>query len=155
MSQSTTLKTLRKKRDLFLRSLKNPVENQTRENSFYLALLYAICFLKTKKSDLCEEGELENQIGSDLYSKIKEKKESCVLDLIKRNFDTMCFDLNEILVGHNFFLRVYELKDKFRYLFHENYEKKEIIRKVSSCIKEKFNGFTFAKLILQNIRNKI
>ena len=113
------------KRDLFLRSLKNPVENQTRENSFYLALLYAVQFRKTKKSDLCEKGELENQIGADLYTKIEEKKESCVLDLIKRNFDTMCFDLNEILVGHKFFLRVYELKDKFRYLFHENYEKKK------------------------------
>ena len=37
------------KRDLFLRSLKNPVENQTRENSFYLTLLYAIRFLETKK----------------------------------------------------------------------------------------------------------
>ena len=37
------------KRDLFLRSLKNPIENQTRENSFYLTLLYAIRFLKTKK----------------------------------------------------------------------------------------------------------
>ena len=37
------------KRNLFLSSLKNPVENQTKENSFYLALLYAIRFLKTKK----------------------------------------------------------------------------------------------------------
>ena len=37
------------KRDLFLRSLKNPIENQTRENRFYLTLLYAIRFLKTKK----------------------------------------------------------------------------------------------------------
>ena len=89
-----------------------------------MALLYAIRFRKTKKSDLCEEGELKNQIGADLYTKIKEKKASCVLDLIKRNFDTMCFDLNEILVGHKFFLRVYELKAKFRYLFHENYKKK-------------------------------
>ena len=69
------------KRDLFLRSLKNPIENQTRENSIYLTLLYAIRFLKTKKSDLCEEGELENQIGADLYFKIKAKKESCILDL--------------------------------------------------------------------------
>ena len=111
-------------------------------------LLYAIRFLKTKKSDLCEEGELENQIGSGLYLKIKEKKESCILDLNKRNFDTMCFDLNEILLGNTFFLRVYELKDKFRYLFHENYEKKEVIRRVSSCIKEKFNGFTFAQINL-------
>ena len=111
-------------RDLFLRSFKNPIENQTRENSFYLTLLYAIRFLKTKKSDLCEEGELENQIGADLYFKIKAKKESCILDLNKRNFDTMCFDLNEILLGNKFFFRVYELKGKFRYLLHENYEKK-------------------------------
>ena len=66
------------KRDLFLRSLKNLVENQTRENSFYLALLYAIRFRKTKKSDLCEEGELKNQIGADLYTKVKEKKKRAV-----------------------------------------------------------------------------
>ena len=92
-------------------SLKNPVENQTKENSFYLTLLYAIRFLKTKNRDLCEESEIENQIGFDLYSKIKEKKERCILDLNKRNFDDMCFDLNEILVGQKLFLRVYELKD--------------------------------------------
>ena len=86
--------------------------------------MYAIRFLKTKKSELCEESEIENQIGFDLYSKFKEKKETCILDLNKRNFNTMCFDLNEILVGEKFFLRVYELKDKFRYLFHEDYKKK-------------------------------
>ena len=114
-----------------------------------MTLLYAIRFLKTKKNGLCEEEEeLKNQIGIDLYSNIEEKKESCVLDLIKRNFDTMCFDLNEILIRHKFFLRVYELKDKFRYLFQENQENKKIIRRVSSCIKEKFNGFTFAQINL-------
>ena len=42
------------------------------------------------------------------------------------------------------FLRVYELKDKFRYLFHEDKEKKGVIRRISSCIKEKFNGFHVA-----------
>ena len=87
----------------------------------------AIRFLKTKESDLREENEIENQIGFDLYSKIKEKKERCILDLNKRNFDDMCFDLNEILVGQKLFLRVYELKDKFRYLFHEDYKKKEYL----------------------------
>ena len=42
------------------------------------------------------------------------------------------------------FLRIYELKDKFRYLFHEQKQKKEVIRKISTCIKNKFNGFTMA-----------
>ena len=49
-----------------------------------------------------------------------EKKDKCILDQILRNFDDMCFDINEILVKEKLFLRVYELKDKFRYLFHEN-----------------------------------
>ena len=60
----------------------------------------------------------------------------------------MCFDLNEILVGQKLFLRVYELKDKFRYLFHEDYKKKRVFRSLSSCINEKFNGFTFAHINL-------
>ena len=112
------------KRNLFLSSLLNPVENQTKENSFYLTLLYVIRFNKTKKSNLCEEREIEKQTGADLYSKIIEKKDKCILDQIKRNFDDICFDLNEILVEKKLFLRVYELKDKFRYLFHEDYKKK-------------------------------
>ena len=109
------------KRNLFLSSLLNPVENQTKENSFYLTLLYAIHFIKTKKSDLCDESEIEEQIGADLYSKIIEKKGKCILDQNERNFDEMCFDINEILVGQKLFLRVCQLKDKFRYLFHEDY----------------------------------
>ena len=113
------------KRNLFLSSLLNPVEEQTKENSFYLTLLYAIRFNKTKKSYLCEESEIENQIGGDLYSKIIGKKDKCILDQNKRNFDDMCFDINEILVENKPFLKVYELKDKFRYLFDEDYIKKK------------------------------
>ena len=66
----------------------------------------------------------------------------------------MCFDLNEILIEDKMFLRVYELKDKFRYIFHENKEKKEVIRKVSSCIKEKFNGFHVAQPSLSKGQKK-
>ena len=54
----------------FLKSLKSPAENQTRENSFYLTLLHAIRFLKNKKSDQCDEMEIEKEIGSELYLKI-------------------------------------------------------------------------------------
>ena len=132
------------KKELFLRTLKNPLEEQTKQNSFYSALLYAIRFCKTKKSDLCEENELKNEIGLDLFSKLESKKDMCILNLIKRDFDYMCFDLNEILIEDNMFLRVYELKDKFRYLFHENIKSKHVIRRVSSCIKEKFSGFHVA-----------
>ena len=130
---------------IFLNSLKSPVENQTRENSFYLTLLHAIRFLKNKKIDQCDEIEIEKEIGSDLYFKIAEKKDNCILDLNKTHFDEMCDEINKILIEEKFFLRVYEIKDKFRYLFHEDHKKKSL----SSCIREKFNSFTFADICLQ------
>ena len=45
-----------------------------------------------------------------------------------------------------YFLRIYELKEKFRYVTHNNPKKKNIIRKVSSCIKQKFNGFNIVSV---------
>ena len=63
-----------KSKTTFLKSLKSPIKNQRRENSFYLTLLHAIRFLKNEKSDQCDEIEIEKEIGSDLYLKIAEKK---------------------------------------------------------------------------------
>ena len=68
----------------------------------------------------------------------------------KAHFDEMCYEINEILIGEKFFLRVNEIKDKFRYLFQEDHNKKNILRSLSSCVKEKFNGFTFADIWLQS-----
>ena len=58
----------------------------------------------------------------------------------------MCHLANEILTKHNYFLRIFELRDKFRYLTHDTSVQKSIIRKVSSCIYEKFNGFDVARI---------
>ena len=35
--------------------------------------------------------------GEDLFSKLESKKHLCVLNLSKRDFDHMCFELNEVL----------------------------------------------------------
>ena len=132
------------RREKFLETLKNPAVEQTRENSFYSVLLFAIKFNKTEDSDFCEEEELKEKIGENLYIKLESKRDMCPLNLNKKDFDYMCFDINEILIKENMFLRVYELKDKFRYLFNDNNKKKNVIRRVSACIKEKFNGFHIA-----------
>ena len=105
--------------------------------------------LKNKKSDQCDAMEIEKEIGSQLYLKIAEKKDKCILDLNKAHFDEMCYEINKILIDEKLFLRVYEIKDKFRYLFHEDHNKKNVLRSLSSCIKEKFNGFSFADIWLQ------
>ena len=129
-------------KQVFIQTLKNPEPKQTKENSFYSALLFAIRFIKNEKTDYCELDEINNVISEDLFSKLESKKDLCVLNLSKRDFDHMCFELNEVLNESTMFLRIYELKDKFRYLFHDQKKKKEVIRKISACIKNKFNGFT-------------
>ena len=141
-------------KQVFIQTLKNPEPEQTKENSFYSALLFAIRFIKTEKTDYCQLDEINTVIGEDLLSKLESKKDLCVLNLSKRDFDQMCFELNEVLNESSMFLRNYELKDKFRYLFHEQKQQKEVIRKISACIKNKFNGFTMTLSNSREIEKK-
>ena len=132
----------------FLSTLIKLLDQTGDKDSFCLTLLHAIRYVKTKKKDLCLEENLEKEIGNDLYSKINSIKENCILDLNLNHFEEMWYNLNDILVQENMFLRIYEIKDKYRYLFHENKDSKNCLRSLSSCIKEKFNGFRWCELKL-------
>ena len=46
-----------------------------------------------------------------------------------------------MLAKYGYFLRVFELKNKFRHLALKNPKKQNIVRQLSSCINEKYNGF--------------
>ena len=46
-----------------------------------------------------------------------------------------------LLAKHGYFLRVFELRIKFRHLALKNPKKQNIVRQLSSCINEKYNGF--------------
>ena len=131
-------------REEFLKTLISPVSKQTKENSFFLNLLYAINYFKLKEVEEFEESTLKSKIGEEFCDDLKFKEHLCVLNLSRRNFDEMCFDINQILIKNYLFLRVYELKDKYRYLFHQNEQGKKIIKSALSCIREKCNGFNIA-----------
>ena len=135
-------------RNRFLASLLRPLFDRTKENSFYLTLLYAIRYSINEKLYHCDENTLEEEIGSSIYSQIYSLKDIWILDLNHRNFEEMCFKVNDILIQSKMFLRVYKIKNNYRYLFHEDKESKKVLKSLSSCIKEKFNGFTFADLKL-------
>ena len=45
------------------------------------------------------------------------------------------------LTKYGYFLRVFELKSKFRHLALKNPRKQNIVRQLSSCINKKYNGF--------------
>ena len=47
------------------------------------------------------------------------------IDLDIKHFENQCFSLNNLLIKHGLFLRIYELKYKFRYLIKQDSEKKK------------------------------
>ena len=61
------------------------------------------------------------------------------IDLQKFNND--CYEINCLLSNFNYFLRVFELKNKFRQMVIKELEKTNFVRQLSSCINEKYNGY--------------
>ena len=59
-----------------------------------------------------------------------------------------------LLDKRGYFLRVFELKNKFRHLTLENPKKQKIVRQLSSCINEKYNGFCDLCRIQQKTEKK-
>ena len=131
--------------------LQNPIKEQTKENSFMSALLYAINYNKNNETTYFEIEDLREKIGSELFDEINKNSKKCVLDLDIVNFEEMCLVVNDILIQKGgLFLRIHEKKNKFRYIFHRTEEKNNTYKTLSSCIKTKFNGFTVAAPYLQN-----
>ena len=63
-----------------------------------------------------------------------------------QNFFNMCYEINMILSKLGYFLRVFELKSKFRHLAMKLKNQQKIIRQLSSCLIEKYNGFTIISI---------
>ena len=139
------------KAELFRDSLICPhgLENP---DSFFYAILYAIRHKFTKKVDfLQDENSLKQDVGLALSHDLFEIKSLLRLDgKDKLNFENQCFKINTILSRHNMFLRVFELKDKFRYIIKQNSEQKKYFSEVSACVVERFNGFTIVRLEFDN-----
>ena len=103
------------------------------ELSFKEAILYAIRYHETKKVD-----SVENLNNSDIASMISDDLR---IELDLRKFNNECMKLTEILMQHNYFLRVFELRNKFREVRLKTNTEKKLLRELSSCIKIKFDGF--------------
>ena len=94
-------------------------------DSFYYVLLYTIQYqFKNKKNECDNDDELRKYIDNDqLYDALSAVKEKLSLDLDIQNFENQCFSVNNLLNKYGLFLRVYEMKDKFRYLIKQDSKK--------------------------------
>ena len=89
-------------------------------DSFFYSILYTLRDQLTQKID----NELKEDEGAEISDEIYPLKEIMRLDLDILNFENQCFQINRILNKNNFFLRVFELKEKFRALIKQDPKKK-------------------------------
>ena len=96
-------------------------------NSFVYAVLFALRFDVSEKFKVCTENELQETIGSSLFLKLFENKDKFKLELDDHKFNLQFMETNEILVNSSYFLRVYELRKKFRHLSLKNPKKQTVV----------------------------
>ena len=77
-----------------------------------LALKYKI----NASKNICSNNELKEIVGEDLFEEINQpEKFKFIID--QHYVFNMCYHINMILAKFGYFLRVYEWKKKYRYLF--------------------------------------
>ena len=107
-----------------------PADKQ--ELSFKEAILYSIRF--HEEDSQIQSTNFNTEILEYLNDDIK-----IVLDI--RQFRNTCYHINDFLAERNHFLRVFELKNKFREIRLKETEKTTTKKELYSCIISKFDGY--------------
>ena len=132
--------------DKFAKTLLNP-QGLNNKDSFFCSILFAIRYRLTDKFDIVDNDEqIKADIGAEIFDEIYPLKDILKLDLDILNFENQCNKINQILNRNSLFLRVFEFKQKFHCLIKQDPEKKNVVRELSACIVEKFNGFATVRL---------
>lgn len=138
----------------FKKSLTSFDEND-KENSFFDAITYGMKF-KLKEEKNITKNEVESVLGGEFYKNFCESRESLPLDTSLFGFFNKCALINEFLTKKIFFLRLYERRDKFRYLIKKGaFGDNKTGLDLSSSVIEKFNGYEILKRGLRNKEKKI
>ena len=108
--------------------------------------MYALRFDISEKVNICPEKELQETIGADLFLKLFKNRYKFKLELDNQKFNLLRMEINGVLADSSYFLRVNELRKKFRYLSLKIPKKQTIVRQLSSCVCQKFNGFNIVSV---------
>ena len=117
--------------------------NET-QNGFVNVILFKIREITENKTDICsQEDLLKNDTVNQIFEKLTHEKVEFSLDL--QEFNNVCYKINEILIEFDFFLRVFEQKNKYRQLLVKKPEKQNQVKQLASCLIQKYNGFQVIK----------
>ena len=152
------LKIINQKIEKFTKTLLNP-QGLNNKDSFFYSILFAVRYQLTGKFTCNDDYDIDEQIkvdiGTEIFDEIYMLKNMMRLDLDILNFEYQCLKINEMLNKNNLFLRVFELKEKFRCLIKQDSEKENLIRDLSACIIEKSDGFNIVRIEFdRNVSNR-
>ena len=115
------------------------------QNQLCHVILLALKFKINGSKNTCSSDELEKIVGKDLVEEINQpEKFKFIID--QQHFFNMCYHITMILAKFGYFLRVYELKKKYRHLFMKKSDQQKMVKQLSSCLIEKYNSFTVIRI---------
>ena len=121
-----------------------PINQNENKYDFIRIILYKVRQILEGKTDDCSNESLqENPTLKKLFEDLNGK---FIFSLDIQKFELVCYEINQILIKHDFFLRVFEQKNKYRNILIKTAEKQNQIKELASCLSKKYNGF-------QNVKN--
>ena len=102
------------------------MEHEKVHNQFCSAILYALRFDKTGLKDICNKEEFEKSIDKSLIEELNQPEKFQFINELQKVYN-MCYEINTILSKYNYFLRVFELKYKFRQFSMKDKSKEKIV----------------------------
>ena len=109
-------------KDLKNLSKKDTLQNfKNSNNPFFDLILYGVMF-KISEGKILEKDNACDVLGKDFYEELLKIKDDIQLDKTLFGFFDRCFLVNKVLARHNFCLKFFERRDKFRFLIKKNVE---------------------------------
>ena len=113
-------------------------------NTFIRVILYKLRQILENKTDTCDIFALkQNSALNQILEQLSSQDYDFTLDL--QEFNLICYEINEILIEHNYFLRVFEQKNKYRQILVKKPEKQNQVKQLATCLIQKYNDFQVVK----------
>ena len=123
------------------------------ENQFCKAVLYAMRFDKEISKDVSTQQNFERINDKSVIEQIYQpEKFPFIIDL--QAFMSLCYAMNMAFSSYGYFLKVFELKKKLRRLSVKSKDNQKILRLLSSCLIERFNGFKIISIEYEKKQRK-
>ena len=121
------------------------------KDSLYLNLLYA---LRQGKTSECTHNHDFNFLDEDIIEELTSIKDQIEFDFINPRFTDKFHLINDIIIPYGFFLMVYVIQKKFRFINLGDQEKLKRKCDLTSCVSNQFNGMFTVRALNQDKKRK-